>query len=316
VASATHHDEHRITVQAPPEVVYDVIADVRRWPYVFAPTVHAERIEHAAGEERIRLWALANGAVKTWTSRRELDRAGLRVRFAQEVSQPPVAEMRGEWILTPAGERTTDVVLTHDYRAERDDPGGTEWIREAVDRNSRAELENLRLATELVHDSDELAVTFEDSLRIDGARADVYDFLYAATRWPERLSHVARLDLREDTRNVQVMEMDTRGADGSVHTTRSIRICFPDDRIVYKQTEVPALMAAHVGEWRLTDEAGGAVTASSRHTVVIKREAVQPVLGAGSTVRKARGFVQRALSANSMATLQRARAFAQERRHG
>ncbi|MEU7909515.1 aromatase/cyclase [Microbispora bryophytorum] len=312
---ATHHDEHAITVPAPAGAVYDVIADVTRWPFTFTPTVHAERLEQTGDEELIRLWALANDEVKTWTSRRVLDRAGHRVRFRQEVSQPPVAAMGGEWVLEPVSERETRVLLKHDFQAVGDDPAGVDWIRKAVDRNSLAELDRLKHAAEAAGDLAELTVSFEDSIRIDGGIDDVYEFLYAATEWPRRLPHVARLDLAEDVPGIQVMEMDTTAADGSVHTTKSVRVCFPDSRIVYKQTEVPALMSAHVGEWSLRAE-GGAVTAASRHTVMIKRDAVTAVLGEGATVRNARDFVRQALGGNSMTTLEHAKAFAESRGRG
>ena len=65
------------------------------------PTVHADYAERGETEERIRLWATANGEVKNWTSRRRLDPAALRVEFRQEVSSPPVAAMGGTWIVEP-----------------------------------------------------------------------------------------------------------------------------------------------------------------------------------------------------------------------
>ncbi|GLX05379.1 aromatase/cyclase [Microbispora sp. NBRC 16548] len=312
---ATHHDEHAITVPAPAEVVYEVIADVTRWPFTFTPTVHAERLEQTGDEELIRLWALANDEVKTWTSRRVLDRAGRRVRFRQEVSQPPVAAMGGEWVLEPVSEDETRVLLKHDFQALDDDPAGVDWIKKAVDRNSLSELDRLKHAAEAAGELAELTVSFDDSIRIDGGIDDVYEFLYEAREWPRRLPHVARLDLAEDTPGIQVMEMDTTAANGSVHTTKSVRVCFPNSRIVYKQTEVPALMSAHVGEWSLR-AVGGAVTATSRHTVMIRRDAVTAVLGEGATVRKARDFVRQALGKNSMTTLEHAKAFAESRGRG
>ncbi|WP_433226638.1 aromatase/cyclase [Microtetraspora malaysiensis] len=312
---ATHHDEHAITVLAPAEVIYDMIADVTRWPLTFTPTVHAEQLQRTGDEELIRLWALANNEVKTWTSRRVLDRTGRRVRFRQEVSQPPVAAMGGEWVLEPLSERRTRVLLTHDFQAIDDDPAGVDWIKKAVDRNSLSELNRLKQAAEAAGDLAELTVSFEDSIQIDGGVDDVYAFLYAAKEWPRRLPHVARLDLTEDTPDIQVMEMDTTAANGSVHTTKSVRVCFPRSRIVYKQTELPALMSAHIGEWSLHAQ-GGAVTATSRHTVMIKRDAVAALLGEDATTREARDLVRQSLSKNSMTTLEHAKAFAESRGRG
>lgn len=305
---STHHAEHQITVLAPAEVVYDLVSDVERWPLVFPPTIHAERLARTDATERIRLWATANGQVKTWTSQRVLDRERLRVEFHQEITQPPVDTMVGRWEITPLARRRTRVVLSHEYRAVDDDPAGTRWIERAVNDNSKQELSRLRNALELARELPELTLTFADSVRIDGRREGVYGFLNEAQHWPKRLPHVNRLGLVEEHPGIQQMEMDTRAADGSTHTTRSVRVCFPVDRIVYKQTEVPALMAAHLGEWTLAEDHGG-VLATSRHTVVIRREAIRTVLGASGTISKAREFVQQALSTNSLTTLRAAGEF-------
>jgi ribosome-associated toxin RatA of RatAB toxin-antitoxin module len=305
-----HHDEHRITITAPAEVIYGVIADVTRWPAIFPPTVHTEQLDRDGDSERIRLWALANDEVKSWVSRRHLDAAGLSVTFRQEVSQPPVAGMGGRWLLRPVSPRETMVVLEHHFQVVDDDPAGLQWVRAAVDQNSVAELSRLKHAVESFRQHESLTFDFDDSLRIEGAMSTVYEFLYRASRWPDRLPHVGRLELREDTPNVQVMEMDTRAADGTVHTTKSVRVCFPEHRIVYKQTSVPALMTAHTGQWLLKPD-DGAVIATSHHTVSINRDAVTDVLGANGTVCEAREFVHQALSANSMTTLRHARTFAE-----
>ena len=41
----THTTTHTVMIGAPAKVVYDLIADVTRWPYIFGPTVHAEVFE-------------------------------------------------------------------------------------------------------------------------------------------------------------------------------------------------------------------------------------------------------------------------------
>ncbi|MBV1855591.1 aromatase/cyclase [Catellatospora tritici] len=301
---------HEITVDAPAKIVYNLLADVTNWPRVFPPTVHIEQVEQDGDTERIRLWATANGEVKTWTSRRTLDPDELRITFRQEVSQPPVASMGGGWFVEQLSEDRSRVVLTHDFTAVGDDPDNIAWIDRAVEHNSTTELASLKAAAEEIAGLDELRLSFEDSLHINGQLSDVYDFINEADRWSERLPHVATVDLREDTPGIQQLSMDTRTADGSTHTTVSVRVCLPPDRIVYKQIKVPALMTLHTGYWQLTSEGDG-VTATSQHTVVIKREAVEQILGVGATVADARAYVQKALSANSTATLRHAKAFAE-----
>ncbi|MGW5849832.1 aromatase/cyclase [Streptomyces sp. NPDC055254] len=306
-----HRTEHRVLVEAPARTVFGLIADVDAWPRVFPPTVHVEVLERTSGEERIRIWATANDSVKTWTSRRVLDAGGLRVSFRQEVSQPPVAAMGGEWIIEAQSDSRTLVRLTHDFRAVDDDPAGVEWITRAVDRNSDAELDALRRAAEAPGaGAGDLSLQFDDVVEVAGDPADVYDFLYDAGQWQERLPHVNRVRLEESTPNLQLLEMDTLTPNGDVHTTTSVRVCFPAAAIVYKQLRTPALMTVHNGRWRIEKSASGC-TVTSTHTVVLERDAVAAVLGDGATVQDARTFVRDALGRNSTATMLLAKEYAE-----
>lgn len=305
--------EHEIKVQAPAEVVYQLIAEVANWPQIFPPSVHVEYLERSGSQERIQIWATANGEAKTWISRRELDPAARRIEFRQERSTPPVGAMGGTWIIEPISDGESHVRLRHDYRAVDDDPAKLAWIDQAVDRNSQSELAALKTNAELASGSAELLLTFADSVRINGSAKDVYDFINEAQRWSERLPHVARVKLQEDSPGLQLLEMDTRTKDGSVHTTKSVRVTFPHDRIAYKQIQVPALMTLHTGLWTF-EETGGGVTATSRHTVAINEANITSVLGADAGVEEARTFVRNALSANSLATLRHARDYAEGRR--
>lgn len=312
-----HHVRHDVRVAAPPDIVYGLVADATAWPRVFPPTVHVERFDVADHEdgtstERLRLWATANGAVKTWTSRRDRDPAARTVAFRQEVSAPPVGSMGGLWRVEAAGDGSSLVSLDHDYSAVDDDPDGIAWIGEAVERNSTAELAALRAAAEAAAGPEELVDVFEDSVEVAGSAEDVYAFIWDADEWPQRLDHVARVALTEDAGHVQTLEMDTRAVDGSVHTTSSYRLGFPPDRIVYKQTVLPALLTAHVGAW-LIEPVDGGVRVTSRHTVAIKPSAVEPVLGVGAIVADAHRFVRRALGTNSLLTLHHARDHAESR---
>lgn len=305
--------EHEIKVQAPAEVVYQLIADAANWPQIFPPNVHVEYLERSGSHEQIQIWATANGEAKTWISRRNLDLAALRIEFRQERSTPPVGAMGGIWIIEPISDGESHVRLRHDYRAVDDDPVKLDWIDQAVDRNSQSELTALKTSAELTSGAAELLLSFADSVWIDGSAKDVYDFINEAQRWSERLPHVVRVSLQEGAPGLQLLEMDTRTRDGSVHTTKSVRVTFPPERIAYKQIQVPALMTLHTGLWTF-EETGDGVTATSRHTVAINEANIASVLGADAGVEEARVFVRNALSTNSLATLGHARDFAERRR--
>lgn len=313
----THRQvEHEITVAAPAADVYRLIAEVENWPRIFPPTIHVDVVERTGDEERIRIWATANGAAKNWTSRRSLDSEGRRIEFRQEVSTPPVASMGGTWIIEPLAAGGSRVRLLHDYRAVDDDPAGLKWIDEAVDRNSRSELAALKSNVELATAAEtaELLLSFEDTVRIEGPAKDAYDFVNEAGLWAERLPHVATVRLEEDTPGLQTLEMDTRAKDGSTHTTKSYRVTFPPQRIVYKQVTLPALMSLHTGRWTFEESADGTTTATSQHTVVLKPENIARVLGPDAGVAEARSYVQGALSTNSRATLGHAKDYAERSR--
>ncbi|GAA4688828.1 SRPBCC family protein [Streptomyces chumphonensis] len=306
--------EHDITIDAPAAEVYRLIAEVENWPRIFPPTVHVDHVEKGEREERIRIWATANGEAKNWTSRRTLDPEALRITFRQEVPAAPVARMGGTWVIEALDALRCRVRLLHDYRAVDDDPDKLAWIDRAVDRNSRSELDALKANVELATGSAELTLSFEDSVTINGSAKDVYDFINEAQHWKQRLPHVARVDLREDTPGLQILRMDTLTKDGSSHTTESVRVCFPHHRIAYKQTTLPALMTLHTGYWHLVEDADGVTTATSQHTVVLNAGNIPAILGADADVRDAREFIRNALGTNSRATLGHAREYAEKAR--
>jgi aromatase len=217
--------------------------------------------------------------------------------------------MGGKWVVEPVSASRCQVTLLHYFFAATGDPADLGWISQAVDRNSRSELTALKTTAELAG-PDQL-ITFDDTVEVDGSAADVYDFLNEAQLWRERLPHVSRVSLEEETPGLQVLEMDTSTKDGSVHTTRSVRVCRPQESIVYKQTVLPALMTLHNGRWLIEARDKGGVSVTSRHTVRINTGRITDVLGPDADIAAARQFVRTALSGNSLATLRSAKAYAE-----
>jgi aromatase len=311
--SGVHEVEHDITIAAPAAAVYELIADVENWPRIFPPTIYVDYVERAGNEERIRIWATANGEPKNWTSRRTLDPEGLRIEFRQEVSTPPVASMGGTWVIEPLTDNSSRVRLLHEYRAVDDSPEGLSWIDAAVDRNSRSELEALRQNVEFAYAAKELTFSFEDTVQIGGTAKDIYDFINEAHHWQQRLPHVASVRLEENSPGLQTLEMDTQAKDGSTHTTKSYRVCLPHQRIAYKQVTLPALLNLHTGYWTFEENEQG-VAASSQHTVVLNTDTITKILGPDAGVAEAREYVRTALSTNSRATLGHGKSYAESRR--
>lgn len=301
---------HSRRVAAPAEVLYDLVAGVERWPVLFGPTLHVDVLTRSATEETFRLWAMVAGEAKTWTSRRTLDPEGRRIGFEQERTQAPIASMGGAWHFRSMPDGTTEMTLEHHFTAVGDDPATLGRLAEAVDRNSEEELWALERLAVLGPSPDDLVFAFEDVVPLPARPRDAYAFVHDADRWPERLPHVGRVVLQAPQPGVQDMEMDTVTVDGDRHTTRSIRICFPHERIVYKQLVPPALLLGHSGAWAFAPggspgdgSAGPGSVVTARHMVAIDPTRVETVLGAGSTLADARTYLRDALGANSRATL-------------
>jgi aromatase len=297
-----HKAEHSLIVSAPSRVLYDLVADVTRWPAVFGPTVAVRHLERSKTTELFEIWALVNGAVANWTSRRVLAPDRRYVRFQQVHSQPPVATMGGAWLFRELPGGKTEVVLRHRFSAVEDDPTAVAKVREALDRNSPAELAALARLAEQPRPVGELVFSFTDTVSLRGTAADAYAFVDRADLWRERLPHVRRVRLVEDVPGVQDLEMDTVTPDGAAHTTRSWRVCRAPEWIAYKQTRTPRLLTGHAGEWTFAEGPEGPV-ATARHTVAVDPDAIAEVLGADATLADARATVRAALGRNSLATL-------------
>ncbi|WP_405783679.1 aromatase/cyclase [Streptomyces sp. NBC_00859] len=310
-----HRTRHCVDIDAPPGVVYGLIADAVRWPLFFPPNVHVERLEFDGRNERLRMWATAGAEVRSWISERIQDPQQRRITFRQTRPHAPVQTMDGTWAVEERPGNTSRLTLLHAFTVAADRHDDVLWVERACDTNSGAELANLQHLAERWTRLDELVLSFEDSVRVNGPAELVYDFLYRAGDWPGLLPHVSRLDLSETTPGVQVMSMDTVTGDGSTHTTESVRVCFPHaGRIVYKQTATPALMEAHAGEWSVVPDATG-VTVLSQHSVVLREEAIERILGPGADLKSARRHIREALGRNSTATLQRAAQHAESAIH-
>ncbi|MGP4114333.1 aromatase/cyclase [Streptomyces sp. 4N509B] len=313
--SPTRSAEHTTELAAPAERAYALVEDVRRWPLLFSPCIWSQELERTADSQRIRLWAVAGHEVRSWVSRREIDAERLRIEFRQETPAPPVAEMSGFWQFenTPYG-GPAHLLLNHSWATVGDSPDVSDRIAEALHANSTAEIKAIRTWAERPQGVDELMFSFSDRVLIAAPPAEVYDFLYRADLWPERLPHVARLDLETSPADagtggaeVQTMDMDTAAADGTLHTTQSVRLCFADERIVYKQTTPPRGLLAHSGDWALTGMTDGTLV-TARHSVAIDPAAMTEVFGEGTSMTAAKNAIRAALGGNSRRTLEAARA--------
>ena len=296
----TENRTEEITVAAAPETVFQLLRDVARWPQWHGPAVHAEVLERDASSELVRNWALAGeNRVRVWDTRRTLDPASGSITFERVCGES--ASAGGSWVLSEGAGGTTGVRANHESgggRAPEPDGGAPRTL-----------LTSLKDTAERAEELDQLVISFEDPLFVDGSPETVYGVLNEADRWPTRMAHVTRLDMTEEVPGIQFFDMETRTPDGSAHTTRSVRVCLPHRKIVYKQIRLPKLLDAHTGHWEFSPTPEG-LTATARHTATIRASALS-ILGEGTSVRDARRYLRRVLGANSLANLQVAKRIAE-----
>lgn len=310
MSSTQQQVDHGVAIDADYETVFDLVADVARWPQFHLSAVHAEVVHSNEKGDLVQHWSLVgDSAVRTWRTVRRTDRPGRRITFAYMEAHPQATEIRGEWVFTELAPNRTQVELRHFIEAPADADLGP--LLDRINQDSKEHLDTLRDTAERRAELDELVLSFTDPLYIAGSIEDAYDYLYRADLWPERIPHVVGLAMTEDVPNIQFFDMDTKGPDGSTHTVRSVRICLPPNLIVYKQISLPAMLDAHTGHWRFTETPEG-VIAEARHTSTIKPSALS-LLGGGTTIGEARRYLRRLLSGNSMSNLRLAKTFAEER---
>ena len=144
------HTEHCITIEAPVQVVYDILADVVGYATLFPPTRSVEILEEDTGYQIARLEVDVGGQLQTWTSRRNLV-ADRRIISYQQIQKAPLLKhMSGEWRCFPLTEQRTQLVLTHDFEVREPTEGkvigqytpeeAEAIVCDAVERNSRADL--------------------------------------------------------------------------------------------------------------------------------------------------------------------------------
>ncbi|MDT6987475.1 SRPBCC family protein [Streptomyces lusitanus] len=312
-----HRMAQHAEVDAPAGVLYGLIADALRWPVFLPPTVHVEQLEFDGESERLRMWVTANGEIRSWTTRRVLDPVAHRIDFRQEVLPRPVTSMGGSWTVEPRGAERSLVTLRNDFAVTGNARADVDWVKRATAANTRAALTNLRQLADRWRRLDDLVLSFEESAHIDAAVEPVYAFLHRFGDRADAVPGATRTDLAESAPGVQLMTVELRAADGTTRTTESVRIGFPHaGRIVYKDirdTEQPALLAAHTGEWSVEPDAWGTgVTVVARHHAVLDEEGVRQRYGEGAqAVRLAREALRARLAGQSAAALRLAREHAE-----
>ncbi|MFE9727362.1 SRPBCC family protein [Streptomyces sp. NPDC005794] len=187
-----HRMRHSVEVAAPAGVVYALLADAVRRPLYCPPVLHVERLDFDGTREHSRVWESAGGHIRPSLSTRVPHLHERRVEFVQLRHEAPVESIGGEWTVVEGAGGRSVVTLRHEYTVAGDHGDDVAWVGLVTGDNARAELESLRRIAERRDGLDDLVLSFEDSVRVNGPGELVYDFLYRAADWPGLVPHVQR----------------------------------------------------------------------------------------------------------------------------
>ncbi|MFE6286045.1 SRPBCC family protein [Streptomyces sp. NPDC057877] len=305
VGTVTHQARvvtHQARVAAPAGVVYAVLADAATMPLYFPPSIHVERLHFDGAQERLRVWTLNDGQLTAWTAWRHLDPVERRITFRQDLPSSPPSQLHGQVSLRDEGARGTVLEMRYGLTGAAGLPNCPPSAHQAASGDPCSRLTGLKSFAEHWTRLDDLVLSFEDSIRINGPAELAYDLLYRAADWPGHIPHITRADLDEDTPGVQRLTLHTLTEDGPA-TTTSVRLCFPHaGRIVFKQTTPWAPLAAHTGEWSIIPDENG-VTVTCQQSVVLREDPLTAAPGTTTHLAFARRRVRTLLGRHSQALL-------------
>ncbi|MFJ4185073.1 SRPBCC family protein [Kitasatospora sp. NPDC089509] len=301
---------HSVTVDAPPEAVFDLVADTDQHRRIFGSVIHTAREQQSESRDRVERWSWdrASDSVRSWQASRELDRAAGRIAFTHE--NPPVGlgAVSGEWVFRTNGAGATEVELRHEFSPVS---GAGDEVAAQLDRGVTAQLEQLRTFVESRADRDELEVSYEAQLLIDEPVEDIYGYFHDADRWNERIPHCLSASAKQDADGVQIVVMDVQVPSGALHTTKQARVCYPDEKIVWRQLEgLPPLDDMLYG-YMLFEQTPEGVLVRTGQTELLKRTGVAK---RGWSVEEAKEHVAEVRGGRNLDSLRSAQEYLSRRR--
>ncbi len=126
---------HTIRVAAPPQRVYQLVANVDHWPHMFDTVLAVEHIGWSGTGERVRFWGTFGERRGSWVSAREVNPRRMQMRFRQERAAHPLASLGGLWGIVPKGAGAV-VTLDHYYTVVGDDPVEAQRLADTIGENA------------------------------------------------------------------------------------------------------------------------------------------------------------------------------------
>lgn len=301
---------HAIEINGSIEKVYDLCANVLKWPEYFPPCKKAKIISEEGNVQVIEITAQSNDTEFTWQSERRLYPRSHRIDFYQSKPSPLVEYMRGTWSAIKLQEGVL-LTLEHVFEVKENVEGLVETVKSkeealdfmyrSIENNSRKELASIKKIVEN-NDLKKNEAIFSSMIEINATAENVFNTLYNAKEWPKLLPHCKKITmLYEDGRN-QEFEMTVIGAQDKIEVMRSIRHGHAPNFIEYFQPSLPPALSRHEGKWIITETVHG-VTLEAWHSITLSEEGVKKLWGE-IEIEKALDFVEKAIGKNSMITMQ------------
>lgn len=306
---------HSAEIDAPIESVYDMCANVLKWPEYFPPCKKVRIISEDGMVQLIEITAQSNETEFTWQSERVLHPDSYRIDFEQYKPSPLLKCMQGSWRMLGLSKGTL-LVLEHRFETKEKVEGIVDtvhsekeaiaFMHRTIENNSKKELNSIKKVLE----SDHLGATeavFSSEIEIQATAKQIYGLLYEVQNWPQVLPHCKQINvIYEDGRN-QEFEMTVVGVQGKLEVMRSVRHGYNNRSIEYFQPSLPPALQRHEGKWTIT-ETGNGTRLESWHRIALSPEGVRSLWG-GIELEKALALVEQAIEKNSMTTMQTLKAY-------
>ncbi|MCH9717110.1 MAG: hypothetical protein K0U29_01280 [Gammaproteobacteria bacterium] len=192
-----HTQSNHIICNAPRGVVYEIIRNSSCWPRIFEPCISVKVKYRSTEYEQILIKALVNNVEMSWESKRTFLNSIYSIESEMLNPMPLVKSMHTNWNVFSINDQQSVLLLEHNYHIADDvkhcvegvdtKAQAVEFLKEAIDSNSRKELSNIKTISEKIAntDSGEMVWDTHHSTVCNSNAQDIYKVITNIELWPE-----------------------------------------------------------------------------------------------------------------------------------
>jgi aromatase len=136
------HTDNAVTINAPLDVVWEMMNDVENWPNLFSEYAKAEILEREGETIRFRLTTHPDpeyeGQVWSWVSERTVD-PSTHTTKSRRIETGPFEYMDIEWYFEPV-DGGTKMRWVQDFSMKPSAPANDEQAEDYINRNTREQM--------------------------------------------------------------------------------------------------------------------------------------------------------------------------------